>query len=62
MQAQENTRQDAMKDAMLHAIRTLIRWDTSQKGNLRSLFLENPSGFDGYTDSIEKPIGLMDIL
>ena len=51
-----------MKDAMLHAIRTLIRWDTSQKGNLKGLFLKNPSGFEGYTDRIEKPIGLMDIL
>ena len=56
-QAQENSRQEAMKNAMKDAIRKLIQFDARE---LDKLFLK-PVTLDGYTDVIKKPICLMDI-
>lgn len=59
LQAQENSRQDAMKNAMLQAIRLLIQYDGKE---LSQLFLKSATGYDGYLDVIENPICLMDIM
>ena len=59
MQAQENSRHDAMKNAMLQAIRALIQFDGKE---LSQLFLKPATGFEGYTDVIKNPICLLDIM
>ena len=59
VQAQENSRHDAMKNAMLQAIRALIQFDGKE---LSQLFLKPATGFDGYMDVIKNPICLLDIM
>lgn len=59
MQVQENSRQKCMKEAMLDAIRALIRYDGKE---LSQLFLHSPIDVKGYTDVIKKPICLVDIM